>query len=182
MTITTIANITLLVAALLALVAMLRQDMLNLQQSGYSNSRYNAWLKQSGDISSLKRLLVLAVLIGTFTNMAMASWMVVMLLAAVLVALAVSMLAKRVEKPSKFRGKTVSRFVIALITALISVGAIYLVAKHMGQADHVRPAAMLAIMIVAITPLITMFANWLCHFFEKKPDQGQNEAENNTKE
>lgn len=177
--ITTIAHVTMLVAALFALIAMLLWDLQNLQQSGYSNSRYNAWLRQSGEISSLKRLLVAAVLIGTFTTMAMASWMVEMVLAAVLVALGVSMLLKHPDRPLVFSSRVISVLIVALLIALIAIGAVFFFGQRLGQADTVRPAAMLAIMLIIISPLLTMLANYP---FGNRPDYGPKDDKNDTKE
>ena len=170
MKITTISHITLLVAALVTLFAMLRWDLLNLQHSGYSNRRYSAWLRQSGDISSLKRLLVAAILIGSFTTMAMASWMVEMVLAAVLIALAVSMLIRNPERPLVYSSRVVSVLIVALLIALIALGAIFFLGQRWGQNDTVRPAATLAIMLIIISPLLTMFSNWILHPFDNRND------------
>ena len=175
MTMTTIANIALLTAALIGLFAMLRWDLTALQQNGYRNSRYNGWLKESSDLSSPKRIIVLAVLIGSFTTMAQDSWIVVMLLAVFLVALAISTLLKRHEKPLKCDGRVVSRFILAMALALIAIGGTTLMGQRMNEPDFTRPASMLAVMILAITPLLVMLVNWVIRPFEKS---AKNDLEN----
>ena len=179
MTITTIANICLLAAALLGLCAMLRWDLQNLQQNDYSNSRYNAWLRESSDLTSPKRLTVIAVLIASFTTMAQMSWMVVMLLAIILACMAVAMLLKRHEKPLKFDSRVARRFITAMILALMMIVGTYYLGKHLNKADVLRPTSMLAMMILAVSPLLTMTANAIFRPLEKNRTNGQNEAENN---
>lgn len=182
MSTTMIANISLLVSALLALFAMLRFDLQNLHHNGYSNKRYNAWLRESGDISSIKRLLAAAVLIGSFTTMAMTSWMVVMFLAAALLALAISMLIRRPDKPSGLNSRAVSVLITAMVLALLAIGCTYYLGQRTGQADATRPASMLAVILVVISPLLTMLSNWIFHPFNKSPENSQEEGNNDTKE
>ena len=62
MTIELIVNVILLVSAVAALAVMLKWDMQMLQQNSYRNERYTAWLKESDDYYSTKRVLDAAVL------------------------------------------------------------------------------------------------------------------------
>lgn len=172
MTITTIANICLLVAALLGLCAMLHWDLQNLQQSDYSNSRYNAWLRESSDLTSPKRLTVIAVLIASFTTMAQMSWMVVMLLAIILACMAIVMLLKRHEKPLKFDSRITRRFITSLLLALAMIVGTYYLGKHLNKADALRPTSMLAMMILAVSPLLTMVVNSIFRPLEKNRTEG----------
>lgn len=164
---TTIANISLIVAALLGLCVMLRWDLHALQQSSYNNSRYNTWLRQNSDLASPKRLIVLAVLIGSFTTMAQTSWMVVLLLAIVLAALAIAVALKLHDKPLKWDGRVTRRFILALILALLAIAGTMVMAQRLNEADALRPASMLAVLILAISPLLTMLSNWLLRPLEK---------------
>lgn len=177
--ITDIANIALLAAAITGLIAMLRWDLRALQLSGFQNSRYNAWLRQSSDLTSPKRLAVLAVLIACFTTMAQASWMVVMLLAAVLALLALGMLVKKHDNPLRVTGHVVRRFAVAMILVLLVIGGTIILGKRMHEADILRSASMIAVMILAISPLLTMLTNWLLHLFEKPINNTQNTDEGN---
>ena len=89
------ANIALLVAALLDMIVLLCGDITAHRDNGHNNSRYYAWLNKSGELLSPKRLLLLAVFIATFTTMALQSWIVVMLLAALLLAQSIVLLSSR---------------------------------------------------------------------------------------
>ena len=168
--ITDIANITLLAAALLGLIAMLRWDLRALQQNGFQNSRYNAWLRKNSDLTSPKRLAVLAVLIACFTTMAQTSWMVVMLLAIVLVLLAIGMLLKKLDDPLIVNRHVVRRFVTAMILALLTVGGTILLSQRLHETETLRSASMIAVMILAVSPLLTMLTNWILRLFEKPLD------------
>lgn len=177
MMMTTIANITLLATALLGLCAMMCWDLRLLQQNGYSTSRYYAHL-QSSDLITPKRLTVLAVLMGCLTTMAQASWMVVMLLAAVLAALAIAMLLKRHDKPLKFDAPIAWRFAIALLLSLLAIAGTFLLGQRLNVADTLRPTSMLAVMILAISPLLTMLVNCIIYPFEKHPKNTLNNDAN----
>ena len=170
------SNISLLVAALLALIAMLRCDLQMMQQVGYSNSRYNAWLKQTGELTSLKRILVLAVLVGTFTSMAVGSWMVIMALTGVLAILAFAMLFRRLERPLILSGRAVRLYVVTLLLGLLIVAAVFVIGDRIGLSDLPRNAATVAIILLAFSPLLMIVANWILHPFERHPDYGHIES------
>lgn len=157
---TTIAHICLLVAALVALFAMLRCDLAALRRHEYSNKRFYSWLIESGELTSARRLAALVVLVGSFTTMARSSWMVVMILAALLAILAVTMLTRRGDA-ERLEGRSTSVLVLALVVAVLVTGAAAWVSRLTGEADVVEPAAMLAVMLVAVSPLLTMLANLL---------------------
>lgn len=169
---TSFSNIALLVAALLGLCAMLRWDLQLMQQIGYSNSRYNTWLKQTGELTSLKRILVLAVLVGTFTSMALGSWMVIMVLAGVLAILAFTMLFRRLDRPLILSGRAVRLYAVTLLLGLLLVAAVFIIGDRMGLAEITRTASTVAIIILAFSPLLMMVANWILHPFERHPDYG----------
>ena len=160
MTTTTIAYICLLVAALAALCAMLLCDLSALRHQEYSNKRFYSWLCESGELTALKRLTALVVLIGCFTTMARTSWMVVMILAAVLAVLAVVLLTRR-DQGKRLGGRSTRVFIQAMTAAILIVGAGAWVPRMLGEPDNMEPAALLAVMLVAVSPLLTMFANWL---------------------
>jgi len=167
--ITIIAHITLLVAALFGLCAMLlRWDVRVLQLNDYSNSEFNNWLRNSGELSSIKRLAVLAVLVGTCTTMAQASWMVTMLLAAVLIALGIAVLRRKPQEPLTL-DKRVARllFTITIITLLAVELAGYLGSRD-SEAEAARGAAIVGVVILTVSPLLTMLANWLLGPIERR--------------
>ena len=176
-----IANIILLAAALWGLLAMSRWDLNALQQNAYSNSRYNAWLRESGDFTSTKRLAVLAILIARFTTMAQASWMVVMILAAALIGLAqvITMRLKRQEQPVRLEVRAVRRLVLIMALALVAITGVIFLGKSLNETDILRPASMIAVMTIAVSPLLTMLANWLLGLIEKRPENDTSDTSKN---
>ena len=163
----------LLVAALFGLCAMLRWDLQMMQQHGYSNSRYFAWLRQSGEPTSLKRILILAVLAGTFTTMALVSWMVMAALAGVLAIFGFVMFFRRQDRPLVMSGRAVRLYIFSLILAVIAVVAVFIIYDRLDMKDSAHTAATVAVILLAVSPLLIMLANALLHPFEGHPDYSQ---------
>ena len=162
-----------LVAALFGLCAMLRWDVQMMQQNGYSNSRYFAWLRQSGEPTSLKRILILAVLIESFTSMALGSWMVVAALAGVLIIFGFVMFFRRQDRPLVLSGRAVRLYICTIVLALLAIAAVFIIGYNQGKTDYARTASTLAVVLLAVSPLLTILANALLHPFEGHPDYGQ---------
>jgi len=179
MPITTTAQITLLAATLLALFAMVRRDLTNLQNNGFSNSRYYDWLLESSEFSSPKRILAFAVLLGSFTTMALTSWMVIMLLAAVIAMLGIAMLLRRQDKPAKLSGRAAGLYIATMLIASLSIAAAHFISKLTGlEGKSVSNASTVALVLLVMSPLVVMAANWLLRPFERnrdkiRPDQEQ---------
>ena len=57
MNLNVIANVTLLVAALLDMVVLLGADITDHRNNGHSNSKYYNWLNKNSELMSAKRLL-----------------------------------------------------------------------------------------------------------------------------
>ena len=159
---TTLAHISLCVAAMLDLCAMLRHEAAALQRHGFSNSRYYAWLRQSGELTTPKRLLALAVLIACCTTMARTSWAVILLLAIVLVVQGVMLAFKRGKSEGE---KTSNRsWVVVGIAFVLSVLAT-VCSTYLGnlssETDALQAASCTAVIMLAISPLTAMLANTL---------------------
>lgn len=156
-----IANITLLVAALLDMIVLLGGDITDHRKNGHSNSKYYGWLNKNSELLSPKRLLLLAVFMGTFTTMALESWMVVMILAAVLLAQAIYLLSRRQWKLLD-NGKNARRMLAtATIIALIIIGVVAYFGSKTSTLFASRVTSMAAVMINPITWLFTMLAAWV---------------------
>lgn len=157
---TTIANIILLLAALMNLYAILRHDLMAMRNNDYYNKRYRSWLSESGDLYSAKRLIVLAALIGSFTSMALSSWMVIIALAVVLAVLAVATLLKRQAGwTSTFTGRTASMFITAIILAILVIALGTWAASRDEHSDPSMIAATLTLMLAALSPVLVMLVN-----------------------
>ena len=79
MEISLIVNIAFLVAIALVLSMMLRWDLQMLQQHSFSTADYYDWLRSTDETCSTKRIVMLAVLIGSTTTYAKESWLVMAL-------------------------------------------------------------------------------------------------------
>ena len=154
-----IANITLLVAALLDMIVLLGGDIADHRNNGHSNSKYYRWLDKSGEIMSLKRLLLLAVFVCTFTTMALQSWIVVMILAATLLIQGIYLLWRRQWKlldDGKNARQMLFTAIFIVLCAIFGVGQSALRSSVGTTLFASRVTSMAAVMIVPITWLLTM--------------------------
>jgi CBS domain containing-hemolysin-like protein len=159
-----IANITLLVAALLDMIVLLGGDIADHRNNGHSNSKYYRWLNKSGEIMSLKRLLLLAVFAGTFTTMALQSWIVVMILAATLLIQGIYLLWRRQWKlldDGKNARQMLFTAIFIVLCAIFGVGQSALRSSVGTTLFASRVTSMAAVMIVPITWLLTMLTAWV---------------------
>ena len=154
-----IDNITLLVAALLDMIVLLGGDIADHRNNGHSNSKYYRWLNKSGEIMSLKRLLLLAVFVCTFTTMALQSWIVVMILAATLLIQGIYLLWRRQWKlldDGKNARQMLFTAIFIVLCAIFGVGQSALRSSVGTTLFASRVTSMAAVMIVPITWLLTM--------------------------
>ena len=154
-----IANITLLVAALLDMIVLLGGDIADHRNNGHSNSKYYRWLDKSGEIMSLKRLLLLAVFVCTFTTMALQSWIVVMILAATLLIQGICLLWRRQWKlldDGKNARQMLFTAIFIVLCAIFGVGQSALRSSVGTTLFASRVTSMAAVMIAPITWLLTM--------------------------
>lgn len=154
-----IANITLLDAALLDMIVLLGGDIADHRNNGHSNSKYYRWLNKSGEIMSLKRLLLLAVFVCTFTTMALQSWIVVMILAATLLIQGIYLLWRRQWKlldDGKNARQMLFTAIFIVLCAIFGVGQSALRSSVGTTLFASRVTSMAAVMIVPITWLLTM--------------------------
>ena len=154
-----IANITLLVAALLDMIVLLGGDIADHRNNGHSNTKYYRWLNKSGEIMSLKRLLLLAVFVCTFTTMALQSWIVVMILAATLLIQGIYLLWRRQWKlldDGKNARQMLFTAIFIVLCAIFGVGQSALRSSVGTTLFASRVTSMAAVMIAPVTWLLTM--------------------------
>ena len=154
-----IANITLLVAALLDMIVLLGGDIADHRNNGHSNSKYYRWLNKSGEIMSLKRLLLLAVFVCTFTTMALQSWIVVMILAATMLIQGIYLLWRRQWKlldDGKNARQMLFTAIFIVLCAIFGVGQSALRSSVGTTLFASRVTSMAAVMIAPVTWLLTM--------------------------
>ena len=159
-----IANITLLVAALLDMIVLLGGDIADHRNNGHSNSKYYRWLNKSGEIMSLKRLLLLAVFVCTFTTMALQSWIVVMILAATMLIQGIYLLWRRQWKlldDGKNARQMLFTAIFIVLCAIFGVGQSALRSSVGTTLFASRVISMAAVMIAPVTWLLTMLTAWV---------------------
>lgn len=168
---TLIANIALLVAALFDMIVFLGGDITAHRNNGHVNDKYYRWLSQSGELSSPKRLLLIAVFFATFTTMAQQSWMVIMILAVTLLIQGIVLLKQRQWKLMYWDKRAGRMLVAAVILALIAIGAVAYYGSLTSLVFASRVSAAASVLILFITPLLTMLAAWLLSPFNKEENK-----------
>lgn len=171
---TIIAYILLLAAALFDLCVMLwRWDVRMQQLNGFDNSKYNKWLRDHGELTSPKRLTAIAVLVASCTTMVQMSWMVVMILAAVLIAQGIVMLRRKPEEPLVPSKRVMRLLITAIIIALLIVELAGYLGSRESETEATRAAAIIAVMILTVSPLLVMITNWLLGPIERRINRRQ---------
>ena len=177
---TLIAYSCLLVAALLDLLSMLRLDSAALQQHGFKNKRFYNWLRSNEQLTSPRRLVVLAVLVACCTSMARTSWMVIVLLAAVLAIQAIAlMFSKSSSETEKANPRSWWIVIIACLLSLATAGVLGYLGWQGCIDSAAQAAAITAVILLALSPLVAMAANGLLGpKKEGSPHDSENQTEN----
>ena len=158
---TIIANIVMTVAAVLDLCVLLNLDSKMLQQSDYETSRYFKHLQESGEFTSTKRLLVYAVLIGACSTMARMSWMVMLLLAAAILAQAITLALSKIGKQVKLGKRGKRLYISTIVLSLLVIGLVIYIGHLNILAEASQAAALLALLLASASPLIIILVNWI---------------------
>ena len=147
-----IANILLAISAFLSLVAMLRWDLLMLQGKDYSNKEFMAWLQESDETYSTKRIIPMAALMACATSWARQSWMVVLLIAIAMVAVTTTLLI--VKRKALFSLRSTAT--VAVVMGLVATFAVLLFSAHFSL-----EAGMMLLLFTAFSYVLAMGANWI---------------------
>ena len=154
-----IANILLAISAFLSLVAMLRWDLLMLQDKDYSNKKFMAWLQESDETYSTKRIIPMAALMACATSWARQSWMVVALIAIAMVAVTITLLI--VKRKALFNLRSTAT--VSVVLGLVATCAVLLFNAHFSL-----EAGMMLLLFTAFSYVLTMGANWIASKLTKK--------------
>lgn len=174
---TNISYVVLLLAAFIELCVMLMWDMRNLQRNGHDIKRFYSWFTQDGELTTTKRLLILLVLIASFTDMARMSWIVILLLAAVLLIHTLVMLRRGMASPASLDKRSWWTYCLAIVMTLIAVTITGVLGARHSMTDGAQAAAITTVMILAVSPLLSITACWLLRPFVKGHDESQPGAE-----
>ncbi len=166
MEISLIVNIAFLVAIALVLSMMLRWDLQMLQQHSFSTADYYDWLRSTDETCSTKRIVMLAVLIGSTTTYAKESWLVMALLATVTLALATFLLKQQRKQPLHFSKRmAINSFTTLLIACIFTtIVAIMSETPELKMLNSVYSVLFFA----TFSYVFSLIANWLVSLFTKK--------------
>lgn len=166
MEISLIVNIAFLVAIALVLSMMLRWDLLMLQQHSFSTADYYDWLRSTDETCSTKRIVMLAVLIGSTTTYAKESWLVMALLATVTLALATFLLKQQRKQPLRFS----KRMAINSFTTLLIASIFTTIVAIMSETPELKMlnSVYSVLFFATFSYVFSLIANWLVSLFTKK--------------
>lgn len=166
MEISLIVNIAFLVAIALVLSMMLRWDLQMLQQHSFSTADYYDWLRSTDETCSTKRIVMLAVLIGSTTTYAKESWLVMALLATVTLALATFLLKQQRKQPLDFSKRMAINSFTTLLIACIFTTIVAIMSKtpELKMLNSVYSVLFFA----TFSYVFSLIANWLVSLFIKK--------------
>ena len=156
-----ITHISLVVAGFVALALMLCQDMAKLQHHDYSNKKFMQWLHDSDETSSSKRIMPMAALVGCATTYARQSWMVVALITIAIVALAITMLLSKKDKPLKLSPR-------GIVTIIIVLAVVAACSASLITAQFTLETGMFVLLMTSFSYVTLLGANWLVGLFSKK--------------
>jgi len=172
---TLIAHIILLIAALFALCIMMRWDIMILQRNDYNNSQYNKWLKKSSEFTSIKRLVILAVLLASCTTMARYSWIVVVILAVTLLVLGIVMLRSKQEHSLENNKRVWRLFLTAFVLALIIIEVAAFIGSRQDETIAAQSASLTSVLLLGASPMLVMLVNWLLGPIERRIGKTKND-------
>ena len=161
---TIIANIVLVAVTVLDLCIMLCLDSKMLRQSDFKSSRFYKQLIESDEFTSPKRLLAFAALIGACSTMARMSWIVVLILAAVILAQAIILGHKIIKDEQNKSDKRSKRLYFAtIVISLLLIGLAAYFGNRNSMVEASQAAALAALLLLSASPLVIMLVNWLLH-------------------
>ena len=156
-----ITHISLVVASFLALTMMLRHDMVMLEQQDYSNKKFMRWIQDSDESYSGKRIAPMAALVACASSYARQSWMVVALIAIAVLALAITMLLSKKNKPARLNGRAILSIILVLVVAAAC-------ATSLITAGFSLEAGMLVLLLTSFSYVLMLGANWIVNLFSNK--------------
>jgi len=156
-----IANILLAVSSFFSLAVMLRWDLLMLRENEYSNKQFMAWLQDSDESYSSKRIVPMAALVACATPWARESWMVVGIIAVAMAALATALLASKRKQLLQCNKRATA--IILMVLAIVGVCAISLFASR-----YSLEAGMMLLLFTAFSYVLVLGANGIIDLFNKK--------------
>ena len=156
-----IANILLAISSFFALVVMLRWDLLMLKDKDYSNKEFMAWLQETDESYSPKRIVPMAALVACATPWARESWMVVLLIAIAMTALAATFLIGKRKELLKCDKRP--RVFLLIIMVVVAVCAFSLFNAHFSL-----EAGMMLMLFTAFSYVLVLGVNGVAKIFDKK--------------
>ena len=170
MEISLIVNIAFLVAIALVLSMMLRWDLQMLQQHSFSTADYYDWLRSTDETCSTKRIVMLAVLIGSTTTYAKESWLVMALLATVTLALATFLLKQQRKQQRKQPLHFSKRMAINSFTTLLIACIFTTIVAIMSETPELKMlnSVYSVLFFATFSYVFSLIANWLVSLFTKK--------------
>ncbi|MBR5102171.1 MAG: hypothetical protein IK092_03530 [Muribaculaceae bacterium] len=152
MNIETIASLALLVAASIAACAFFALDIKKLKHNNFNSKEFYDSITSTDEAFSIKRIIVLAMLVALFTQLALTSQWVVLIIAAVVLILGIALLLGTL----KTKPRITSRIITLAALQIVLAAAIVVV---VGITNGIYYAGVAALAIAAFSYAITLAVN-----------------------
>lgn len=169
MDISIIINIAFIAVLIIAFCAMLRWDLYMLQQKEFDTEIYYDWVRGSDETYSTKRCILMAVFLGSTTQFATTSWMVMAIFAIVILLLDIYLLRQKHSEPLKFNKRLVF---IGLIFFLITTSiATWLAVTSTTLEQRTRNIIYSVLFFTCFSYAFSLASNWLVNLLMKKDSE-----------
>lgn len=169
MDISIIINIAFIAVLIIAFCAMLRWDLYMLQQKEFDTEIYYDWVRGSDETYSTKRCILMAVFLGSTTQFATTSWMVMAIFAIVILLLDIYLLRQKHSEPLKFNKRLVF---IGLIFLLITASIVtWLAVTSTTLEQRTRNIIYSVLFFTCFSYAFSLASNWLVNLLMKKDSE-----------
>lgn len=157
----------LMIAAVLGLACELRRDLMMLQQNSYFNNRYLNWLSESGDTTSARRIVGMAVLL--FSLSALADIRICLGLIGLFGALTMLKLSwAEYKKPLVWTARAKRIYAVAALLCVMVIAAAVILFGHDWGFLRIYYAAVAATLCYCASHVVLLAANCLLRPIEKR--------------
>lgn len=169
MDISIIINIAFIAVLIIAFCAMLRWDLYMLQQKEFDTEIYHDWVRGSDETYSTKRCILMAVFLGSTTQFATTSWMVMAIFAIVILLLDIYLLRQKHSEPLKLNKRLVF---IGLIFLLITTSIVtWLAVTSTTLEQRTRNIIYSVLFFTCFSYAFSLASNWLVNLLMKKDSE-----------
>lgn len=166
MDISTIVNFAFIAVLIIAFCAIIRWDMYMLQQKEFDTEIYYDWVRGSDETYSTKRCILMAVFLGSTTNFAATSWMVMVIFTAAILLLDIYLIRKIFREPLKVSKRIIFTYLVILLATICIVTTLVVTSKTLEQ--KTRDIIYSVLFFTSFSYALSLASNWFVNLLMKK--------------